>query len=284
MITYKSRFLARAEVWFDDEPRKNAGVDWILYHQRPRPVEGARSRSFYTRLIDLNESEPELTAALSEETAYKIRRARDRDKVICEWHDARDPAVISRFEEVYTLFAAKKGLTALNRPLMESLAAAGALDVSSAKDAQGNTLVYHAYYRSQARASQLESPSLYPTFSDSAARNFCGRANRYLTWKNILRFKAQGLKAFDFGGWHLGSDPGLLNINEFKRGFGGKVEREYQCEQIVTLKGRIVLGVAKLLEHAKGPQKGRNCAAPNSEKAFPRPQVEVLLGGGLGKP
>ena len=209
MIIYKSRFLARAEVWFDDEATESAEIDWILYRQRSGPVRGAKSRIFHNRLIDLSKSEKQLAAELNEETAYKIRRARDRDGIVCEWHDARDPAVMDRFEQMHKLFAMKKGLPGLNRPRLESLAAAGALDLSSAKDTHGSTLVYHAYYRDCRRASQLESPSVYRTFSDSSTRNFCGRANRYLTWTNILRFKAQGLTSFDFGGWYVGSDPEL---------------------------------------------------------------------------
>jgi hypothetical protein len=278
MITYKSRFLTRAEVWFDDEtPKENARIDWILYRQRSGPVPGAKSRSFYTRLIDLSKSEEELASDLSEDTAYKIRRARDRDGIICEWHDARDPAVIEGFEQMHRVFTVKKGLPGLNRPLMQSLAAAGALDLSSAKDASGNTLVYHAYYRDCLWASQLESPSVYRTFSDSATRNFCGRANRYLTWQNILRYKAQGLKSFDFGGWYLGSDPGLLNINEFKRGFGGSVARQYQCEQILTLKGRIVLRVAKLLGQANARQSGRRWPTASLARA------EAFCSDGVGE-
>jgi len=275
MIIYKSRFLARAEVWFDHEATESAGIDWILYRQRSSPVRDSKSRIFYNRLVDLSRSEVQLEAELSEDTAYKIRRARDRDGIVCEWHDGRDPGVMDRFEQMYSLFAVKKGLPVLNRMLMESLASAGVLEVSLAKDAQGNTLMYQAYYRDSKRASQWESPSLYRTFSDSARRNFCGRASRYLTWSNILRYKAQGLEWFDFGGWYLGSDPTLLNINEFKRGFGGKVTREYQCEKITTLKGRVVLGVARLLGRAKTRRSGGHCPAANSENEFARVDVSV---------
>src|SRR5689334_10789637 len=106
MITYKSRFLTRAEVWFDHEPPESAKrADWILYHLRSQPVPGAQSRSFYTLLIDLSQSQQELRAQLNEDTAYKIRRARDRDKIVCESCDPRDPAVLSRFEQVYKTFA-----------------------------------------------------------------------------------------------------------------------------------------------------------------------------------
>jgi hypothetical protein len=252
MITYKSRFLTRAEVWFDNEPTETArSADWILYNLRSQPVPGAQSRSFYTLLIDLTQTEDQLRAQLNEDTAYKIRRARDRDKIICECCDSRDSAVMSGFEQMYNAFATIKGLLPLNRVRLERLAAAGVLDISAAKDPQGNVLVYHANYRDEHRATQLETPSLYRTQSQSTARNFSGRGNRYLTWHNILRYKSEGLKSFDFGGWHLGSDAEMLSINDFKRGFGGKVVREYQCEQTLTLKGWVVLYAARMLEHSR---------------------------------
>jgi hypothetical protein len=249
MIIYRSRFLTRAEVWFDNEPTETARpVDWILYNLRSSPLPGAQSRIFNNLLVDLSQSQEQLRSQLSEDTAYKIRRARDRDKIICECCDARDPAVMNDFEKMYNAFAAIKRLVPLNRARLERLAAAGVLDISVAKDPQGNVLVYHANYRDHRRATQLETPSLYRSLPQSAARNFSGRANRYLTWSNILRYKGEGLQSFDFGGWHLGADPEMLSINDFKRGFGGKVVHEYQCEQILTLKGWVILRAAKLLQ------------------------------------
>ena len=266
MIAYKSRFLTRAEVWFDNEPTATPRpVDCILYHLRSTPVPGAQSRSFYTLLVDLSQTQEQLRAQLSDDTAYKIRRARDRDKIICECCDLRDPQVMDGFEKMYNAFATIKGLPPLYRARLERLAAAGLLDISAAKDPEGNVLVYHANYRDERRATQLEMPSLYRTLPQSTARNFSGRANRYLTWSNILRYKQQGLKFFDFGGWHVGCDAELLSINDFKRGFGGRVVREYHCEQILTLKGRVVLYAAKLLEQAKSMLSNESEPALNSE-------------------
>jgi hypothetical protein len=275
MITYKSRFLTRAEVWFDDEPAATGrAVDWILYHLRSRPVPGAQSRSFYTLLIDLSQTQEQLRAQLNEDTAYKVRRARDRDKITCERCDPRDPAVMNGFEQMYNAFAGIKALPPLNRSRLERMAAAGVLDITAAKDPQGKILVYHANYRDARRATQLEMPSLYRTLPLSAERNFCGRSNRYLTWHNILRYKTEGLQFFDFGGWHLGNDPDRLSINDFKRGFGGQVVREYQCEQILTLKGRLVLYAAKLLQQAQSL--GSNEARPALSTEFPV-QASVAL-------
>ncbi|PYJ62917.1 MAG: hypothetical protein DME24_02335 [Verrucomicrobia bacterium] len=265
MITYRSRFLTRIEVWFDDEPGDTRSADWILYNQRPSPVPGASCRYFYTYFIDLTQSREQLLAGLNEDTAYKIRRARDRDKVTCECCDPSDHAVIDRFEEMYNPFAALKGLLPLDRARIDGMASAGALDLSVVKDSQGNVLVYHANYRNQDRATELYLPSLYRKLSASAARNAIGRANRYLIWSDMLRYKAQGLKYFDFGGWYPGTaDPALLKINEFKRGFGGQVVRAYQCEQILTLKGWLVLRVARLLKQTKLFPSGQGKPAADS--------------------
>jgi hypothetical protein len=250
MYICKSRFLTRGEVWFDDEPGDTRSADWVLYQQRSQPVRGARWKYFYTYIIDLAQTVEQLQANLNADTAYKIRRARERDKIVCETCDANDSEVLSRFEAMYNTFAATKGLAALDRGRVDAMATAGVLDLSVAKDPQGNDLVYHANYRDQHRARELYLPSLFRQLSDNSARNLIGRANRYLTWSDILRYKDEALKCFDFGGWYEGDDPGMLKINDFKKGFGGQVLRQYECEQILTLKGWFVLNVAKLLSRA----------------------------------
>ncbi len=258
MITYRSRFLARGEVWFDNEPDPARPVDWIIYRQRSHPVPGARSRPFYTPVIDLSLSEEQLVGRLSSDTAYKIRRARERDKIVCECLDPHDRAVMDKFEEVYNQWAALKGLQPLNRARLEGMAAVGLLDMSAARHPLDGVLVYHANYRDNTRAVGVELPSLYPTRSDSAARNLVGRANRYLVWSGILRYKEQGLRYFDFGGWYFGDDPARLRINDFKRGFGGQLECGCECEQIVTLKGWVVTSATAVLARLRSPRVGRS--------------------------
>jgi hypothetical protein len=270
MYTCKSRFLTRAEVWYDDEPDDIRSVDWILYQQRSSPFPGSRWKYFYNYFVDLTQSTEQLTEQLNKDTAYKIRRARDRDQITCEACDPRDPAVLDRFEEMYNPFAATKGLSRLDRVQINAMAVAGVLDLSVARDAQGNALVWHANYRDHRRATQWHSPSVYWKLPGSAARNLIGRANRYLIWNDMLRYKEQGLQCFDFGGWYPGTtDQVLLKINEFKKGFGGQVVREYQCEQILTLKGWVVLNAARLLKRTRLFRSASKTQAPHP------PAVEV---------
>lgn len=277
MVIYKSRFLTRAEIWYDEEPDQARAVDWLCYQQRSEPVEGLPATTFYTRVIDLDQSRQQLLAGLNRDTTYKIRRARERDGVICEGCNPGDPVVMDRFEQMFNAFAALKGRTPLNRARMEGLAAAGVLDLSVAKDPQGNTLVYHANYRDCRRATSLELPSLYRKSSDPAERNFISRANRFLMWSNILRYQEQGLKGFDFGGWYLGStDQARLDINRFKEGFGGRIVREYNSEAILSLKGRLVLAIAALL-HRAGLFAARNGTEPRRRTLQPTGTSEELI-------
>lgn len=278
MIIYQSRFLTRAEVWYDNEPGDTRGVDWILYQQRSRPVPGAKTNFYYTYVVDLTQSREQLQANLNKDTAYKIRRARERDKIRCEGCDSRDAAVMDRFEEMYNAFAEMKCITPLNRARTESMAAAGVLDLTVAKDPQGNALVYHADYCDGHRATSMELPSLFRQQADNAARSLISRANRCLTWHNFVRYQEMGLEIFDFGGWYPGdADSERLDINRFKEGFGGKVRREYQCEQVLTFKGRVVLAVAAMLNRAK-----RRRAAPRPVSGRNTPELATAEPPGRG--
>ncbi|MBU6398929.1 MAG: hypothetical protein KGS61_01295 [Verrucomicrobia bacterium] len=258
MLIYKSRFLTRGEVWFDNEPDATQPLDWLLYHQRSKPVPRSRWKHFYTFLIDLRPSPEQLLAQMNKDTAYKIRRARDRDGVVAEGCDPNDPRVLDTFEAMYHRFAEARGLLPLERAKLDNFAATGTLDVSLARNGNGEPVVYHANYRDNHRASGLFSVSLYRDVADSASRNAIGRANRYLIWSDMLRYQQQGLRAFDFGGWYPGTtDQALLKINEFKRGFGGQVVCEYDCECILSLKGRVVLTAARLLSRTRRALAGR---------------------------
>jgi hypothetical protein len=295
MIIHRSRFLTRGEVWYDDVPPCGARVDWIVYYRRSQPVSRSKWKYTHTPMIDLSKTVEQLKEQLSTDTAYKIRRASERDKVRCGSLNAADPEILNQFEAMYNEFAGQRGLSPLERDRITSLAAAGRLDLSGATDQQGNLLVYHGSYLGQHRATSLYSVSLFRTMADSAARSLISRANRYLFWSDILRYKELGLNSFDFGGWHTGTNEALLKINRFKDGFGGEIIREYQCEQIVSLKGWLVLKVAAVLNGARllpaalraacQPGTGEQ-AAEGSEAPLPRPAsgpgIPVLAGDGRG--
>ena len=72
-------------------------------------------------------------------------------------------------------------------------------------------------------------------------RALVGRANRWLHWRDMLRFKETGIKRYDWGGlFEDESVPERAGINKFKD-FGGWQTRTYDCTVPVTIRGRIAV-------------------------------------------
>jgi hypothetical protein len=251
MFVYQSRFLTRGEVWFDNESN-GAAVDWILYRNRSAPVAGARSRNFYNRLIDLEKTPEELLAQMDPKTIAKINAAAE-DKTCCEWRGLTDGPLLDEIETMWNQsIEAKRRWGMLNRKWLAEMISAQALELAAARDGDGRLLVYAGIFRDKHRVQQLMSVSPPKAALVPVIRSKTNRASCFLLWNTMLRLKQQGVRYFDFGGWYPGNeDIQLLGANAFKKSFGGQVVREYECEQILTLKGWIVLTGARLITRAR---------------------------------
>jgi hypothetical protein len=65
-------------------------------------------------------------------------------------------------------------------------------------------------------------------------------------------FRQTGLGVYDMGGWYGGQDDvSMLNINRFKRGFGGEVVPVYYADQGSSLRGSLALRLRRLLNKDK---------------------------------
>ena len=251
MLIYRSRFLTRGEVWFDDEP-DGTPVDWIYYRQRSRPVAKGSWKYYHTLLIDLAKSPAELRSEMDERTLQKVEEAEAKDQVRWEHCEARESKRMDDIENLWNQFAAATKSPRLDRDWLDKTIEAGALELSAVKDAEGNVLTYHLSYAGKTRAQDLIVVSRYSSVPNSALRKRINRANCFGHWKNLAAFKERGLRYYDFGGWYPGTtDMRLLGMNAFKKGFGGQVVRRYDCEQTLTLKGWLVLNAARVLKRVK---------------------------------
>jgi hypothetical protein len=261
MFVYRSRFLTRGEVWFDEAP-DGSRVDWIYHRQRSAPLASCRCRSFYTVLISLRHPPGEVLGRMEEKTSRRIAEAQEKDKLRCERCDLANTGLLDEVEGMWNDFADAHKTPRLERDWVDELRKAGALDLVAAKDPQGNVLAYHLVLLRPKRARQLIAISPYKEPSVNW-RNAVSRANCLIHWHNFLRFKEQGLEDFDFGGWYPGeTDIRLLGINRFKLSFGGSIVREYDCDQPVTLKGRVLLKAAQWLGRLR---QGRCSTGADSE-------------------
>jgi len=244
MIVRKTRFYSFAEFFFDEEP-PSPHVDIIEHFQRSRPIPGVRCSDFWTIHVDLGRDARALFADMSKTCRYKVGRA-ERDELKEEaWMSARGE-LLDDFITFFDRFASGKGLPLAPAERLRALAKAGVLDLSEVTRCD-EVLVWHAYLRAGNRVRLLHSASLFRDHSDPAIRNLIGRANRYLHWRDLLRYKEAEIPLFDFGGWYNGRDNDeLLRINAFKEEFGGRIVREFHCAVPVSVRGRLVLHARRL--------------------------------------
>jgi hypothetical protein len=79
---------------------------------------------------------------------------------------------------------------------------------------------------------------------DTQWNNMVGRAHRLHHWQDMLRFKAEGIETYDFGGVYRGTgDQEQMNIARFKKAFGGGFADTYDAVVPLTLKGRLALSL-----------------------------------------
>ncbi|MFO1207025.1 MAG: hypothetical protein U1E63_15110 [Burkholderiales bacterium] len=222
MIRYTRHGLRVAEQWLDEPPARPRECDLLLLHQYSRAPGKAFSSPFVSLALDLSQSEDALLQGLNRDTKYKVRRAQGKDEVICIHEGAGAPEELClQFQAFYDEFASAKGVGLVSRAELLARNRAGALRFSRAVY-RGQTAVWHVHVATSERATLLYSASHFRQLDDNDTRAAIGRANRLLHWSDMLTFRAQGLKVYDFGGWYAGTeDDALLKINQFKEGFGG---------------------------------------------------------------
>ncbi|MBX9252829.1 hypothetical protein H1Q63_02260 [Desmonostoc muscorum CCALA 125] len=247
MLIVKKKFIfSVGEVWFDEETLELRNVDVVHYRQWIHPIAGGQSDEFYTRLIDLTKSHDELWENISSNDRYKIRRAEQKDQVVYEYWERINSDILNKFSDFYDLFALQKGLSKINRTQLKNRVDANVIDISHVKLKNGDSLVWHVYYRSKNRVCLLHSASLKNN-NDTSYQSILGRANRYHHWQDIVRFKNLGISTYDFGGWYTGNtDQEKLGINQFKEKFGGEVVKNFNCVNGITMKGKLYLHLLKI--------------------------------------
>jgi hypothetical protein len=256
VIIYSKQHLTIAELHYNEQAAVPP-VDIIRYQSRPEKVndanvKGAVCYPFSTLLIVLKQDPDTLLGQMSKTTRNEVRRGA-KDELSFEISVRPDTIWIAGFFEFYAEFARLKGLPGLNQQRLLGMNECGSLILTRVKAADGTTLVWHCYVQASDWVRLIHSASLFRA-ADKTQQNLISRANRYLHWLDMLRFREMGIATYDFGGWYSGQDDAeKLNINRFKEGFGGSVASQYNIDRGITLKG--ILAVH--LRYAAGALRGQ---------------------------
>jgi hypothetical protein len=238
MLRMKGRIVSYGEIWMDEEAPTPPGVDILVCRQRLAPAPGTPSKPFLTIVNDISGTEDSVMGAIAKDCRYQIRRA-GKDGLSSEF--IPDPA--SRLDEFYEFFdgfARSKSIAPASRLWLEAACRSGQLVLTTAS-CKGSVLVWHAYL-TVGNTCWLEHSASYFRGGNGEFTHLVGRANRWLSWQDILAFRTRGVTRYDWGGlWQDESTPDRAGINGYKKSFGGRVERRWEYSLSVTALGRMYL-------------------------------------------
>ncbi len=241
------KLVRRKFIWFalDDVDRN---VDILYLYHSLEPISMGTQIRRQTLLINMNQTPEQLFDGIQKDAKYKIKRA-EREGV--SFVALASPSA----EDIYELIMAHRDLeirenrNPLTEAALNSFGENRQFVITKSLGTNDKPISWHGYVAFEQRVRLLLSITLLVDRTSSSEKNFAGRANRFHHWKDIVYFKEQGLKVFDFGGW-VGpdGDPKQRSISEFKEGFGGQVADCYDAVIPVTKRGAFAVWLRKVLQ------------------------------------
>lgn len=218
MIRFKKKFifLKVNEVWFGYAFNFADCIGLTAYMHvkgNTQKIYGVKQIS-YTVENNLEEQEEVIFSKYSKTVQVEIKQAEKKD-VQCFFHDD-----VKGFTEFYNNFAASRKIDLISERRLNEME--GFLKLSYA--VSGNTvLAAHSYLVDEKLGIARLMHAASQRLNDGVDKQLVGRANKLLHYKDMLYFKAAGMRWYDFGGYaNDTTDKGLQGINNFKMSFGGQ--------------------------------------------------------------
>ena len=168
-----------------------------------------------TIVLSLEKSKEEIESRFSTNIKSEIKRARKYD-FICDFKNNTE-----KFISIYNDFAVLKKIYPANR---KSIKYIGNNFKTTFVLLNNDIIAAHSYIID----SHIGIARLYQSCSkrldNSYNKEITGIANKLLTMEDILYFKKEGFRIYDFGGYAYNTEnESLKGINRFKSQFGGEI-------------------------------------------------------------
>lgn len=259
MIRLEGRGATYGELWFEEELPRDPGVDIARYRCRQAPIRDVCCTPFLSLVSDLTVDAAAVESAFDKSCRYKVRRADTKDGLEAEFI-AEPAGRLEEFRAFFDSFARQKAHEPCDPQWLRAACEAGQL-VLTRVSRQGETLVWHAYGIAGKTTWLHYTGSLFRG-READYRALVSRANCWLHWKDMLRLRELGIERYDWGGlFQEESVPGRAGVNDFKRFFGGRESRTFDCTVPLTLRGRIYLPLRDAWHHRRAAFQGRRASA-----------------------
>jgi lipid II:glycine glycyltransferase (peptidoglycan interpeptide bridge formation enzyme) len=165
--------------------------------------------------LDLTQETNAIFSDFSKQIRQQVKIA-ENEGIECIFHTE-----IDTFVDFFNEFAQKKDTFTTSKQRIRDMGET--VKLSFAKY-QGQILAAHSYIVDNETLIVRHLHSATKRLDENFDRNLIGRANKYLTVSDILYFKENGFKIFDFGGFAKDTESeSLKGINNYKLLFGGKL-------------------------------------------------------------
>jgi hypothetical protein len=222
ITTRTTPLLSRQDIWFyDNQPIKLKGNN-LFYHafSLPKDKNIVELNTVYTTSIDLNQSLDEIKGNFKKKLRGYINKG-SRTEFKHKIMDISKSNIQNNILQDYDVFAKIKGLESIDRTWFISCCKSKHM-MATQIFFENKPLITHVYLKDNERT------RLQFSFHLSSVNEYNGQfqslANRYLHWLDIIYFKENGFKIYDFGGIPVKS---MASLREFKLSFGGIVEEQY---------------------------------------------------------
>ena len=240
MVSYykKIYFLKVCESWFSYKFNlKNVFSFNVFFHLKnsTKWIPAVKVYS-HTLELDLQQTNEEIFANFSKQIRQQIRVA-EKENTNCFFKND-----VENFVAFFNEFAAKKDTWQTSEDRMRNIGEN--VKISFATN-NGIILAAHSYIVDNEIGIVRHLHSASKRLDETFDKNLIGRANKYLTITDIIYFKENGFKVFDFGGFAKDTEnESLKGINNYKLQFGGKLVR---CTNYYSFNYWLLKKIFKLL-------------------------------------
>lgn len=169
----------------------------------------------HTVELNLEQDKETIQANFSKQIRQQVRIA-ETEGINCTFNNE-----IPTFVDFFNDFAKKKNTNLVSQRRMEEFGEGIKLSFAMYN---GEIIAAHSYLTDKETGIVRHHHAATRRLDEQVDKNLVGRANKYLTANNILHFKQEGFKTFDFGGYAKDTtDESLKGINNYKLLFGGQV-------------------------------------------------------------
>lgn len=223
-IRYRRLFFSVNDNFLNATPRLDADINYCI--QCPENIHNALTE-FHTLLIDLNQSLETIREQVYHRTLSEINSYLSNQSFEYRMLQTPTEQELTSFIQDFNVFATSKNIRRAESFRLRAYLRAGILRVSYIQQ-ENQLLCVNIYRLTSERATNLYSFSPVNISTHPFSQTQLGRAHRALHWLDILEFKKEQVRFYDFCGWYTGTtDQSLLNVNKFKEQFTKNKVVEY---------------------------------------------------------